>query len=102
MSLSLASANQYDGYTVFRASWVDPIVSETVESILAASPTMNIWAPERLDMVHDTKQVDFMIASEEVDNVRHLFELNTVQVETMIEDAGKLIDQQASRPIQSR
>ena len=95
-----ATAEKYDGFKVLTASWADPLISATVEKILAHSPTIDIWKPERLDLIHDTRSVDFMIAREEVDNVMHLLRLNQVELETMIDDAGVLIEEQRRRPVQ--
>ena len=75
LPLALAAAEKYDGYKVFRASWYDPVVSETVEKLLTNSRTVDLWKPESIDLVHDTKEVDFMISSEEADNITRLFRL---------------------------
>jgi len=101
LPLALAAAEKYDGYKVFRASWYDPVVSETVEKLLTNSKTVDLWKPESIDLVHDTREVDFMISSEEADNIARLFRMNQISVETMIEDAGELITEQANRPIQT-
>ena len=92
---SVATAENYDGYKVITANWYDPLVSAKVEQILTHSKTLDIWEPERLDLIHDTRKIDFMVAGEEADNIAHLLRLNQVEVATMIEDAGALIGDQA-------
>jgi len=91
----------YSGYKVIRAEWIDPIVSQDVEKILGSAQTLNLWTPEFIEQIHDTRYVDFMIAQHEIDNITNLLRMNTVSVDTMIEDAGALIEEQRIRSEQA-
>ena len=63
---------------VIRAEWIDPILSQDVEKILGAAKTLDLWSPERLELIHETRSIDFMIAQHEVDNISNLLRMNTV------------------------
>ena len=62
-----------------RAQWIDPVVSHEVEKILGAVENLDVWVPETLDMIHETRAIDFMISPYQFDNVSHLLRMNTVQ-----------------------
>ena len=66
------------GIQVIRAEWIDPIISQDVEKILGAAKTLDLWSPERIELIHETRSIDFMIAQHEVDNISHLLRMNTV------------------------
>ena len=50
---------------MLRTSWYDPIDSQNVQKILETSATLDMWKPERLDLVADTMAADIMVASHE-------------------------------------
>ena len=66
------------GIQVIRAEWIDPIISQHVEKILGAAKTLDLWSPERIELIHETRSIDFMVAQHEVDNISHLLRMNTV------------------------
>ena len=55
------------------------MVSQDVEKILGAVENLDVWVPEALDMIHETRSIDFMISPDQFDNVSHLLRMNTVQ-----------------------
>ena len=63
---------------VIRAEWIDPIISQDVEKILGAAKTLDLWTPEKIELIHETRSIDFMIAQHEFDNISHLLRMNTV------------------------
>ena len=62
-----------------------------MEQILSETSSLNMWFPETIDLIFETQKVDFMVSAEESSNLRRVLTLNGVNVETMIEDAGELI-----------
>ena len=66
-------------FQVIRAQWIDPIVSHDVEKILGSVENLDVWVPETLDMIHETRSIDFMISPHQHDNISQLLRMNTVQ-----------------------
>ena len=84
-------------FQVFRAVWRDPQLGEDVEKILKGSSSLDMWEPDSIENIYDTRQVDFMVSSDESDKIHHLLALSGVEIETMIEDAGKLMKNEKNR-----
>jgi len=82
----------YSGYKVLRASWKDPAVSQEVFDFLERSETADLWVPEHVENVFDTKAADFIISPEEAVALEKSDLAHLIEYDVMISDAGKLID----------
>ena len=80
-SKSSEPVKDYSGYKVLRAQWIDPIVSRDVEKILGSVENLDVWVPESLDLIHETRSIDFMISPHQNDNITKLLKMNTVESE---------------------
>merc|ERR1712130_305150 len=93
-SSALGQFVDYSGYKVFRAEWNDPVSGHAMFDILTESNTVDIWAPDELENIFDTKSVDFMMSSEEAEKFQSRIFAPQFSSEILIDDAGQLITEQ--------
>ena len=89
-----ASFKDYSGYKVFRAEWEDPVSGSAMFDILTESNSVDIWAPDELENIFDTRAVDFMMSAEEAEKFQSRIFAPQFSSQILIDDAGELISQQ--------
>ena len=55
-------------------------MGQDVYDLLSKSKSLNMWEPEKLENIHDTMSIDFMISAEESVAVQNLLKKNAVKV----------------------
>ena len=60
--------------------------------VLIRSETADLWVPEHVENVFDTKAADFIISPEEAVALEKSDWAHLIEYDVMISDAGKLID----------
>ena len=55
-------------------------MGQDVYDLLSKSKSLNMWEPEKLENIHETMSIDFMISAEESVAVQNLLKKNAVKV----------------------
>ena len=56
-----------------KIQWDDPILSHEVYEVLQKSPTFDIWQPDDLEAIFQTRSVDFIVENQEVEILKRHF-----------------------------
>ena len=75
-------------------------MSKEVEKVFSSLNGFDLWSPDEIENIYDTRSADFMIPISESDKLDEL-SIEGIHIETMINDVGELIEQDKMLRIES-
>ena len=84
----------YSGYRVLRGAWTDSTVTTEIYDLLKNVESLDMWAPESLGQIFDTKSMDIMISRPDAERLTTHLSRKMESFEVLIDNVGELMDQQ--------
>ena len=88
------ATKDYSNYSRLRLNWSDPVVGESVYTLLENSETLNLWQPDSLDSIFHTLSADFIIGPEETESLIEKLTTESIKLERVTNDINSFIDEE--------